>query len=54
MNRLLHPETYEHHLHTVDGPLAKFAGQVALEQLSFHLDFINEQPIGSYLYQVDP
>ena len=28
MNRLLHPETYEHHLHTVDGPLAKFAGQV--------------------------
>ena len=54
MNRYLNPETYDHHLNTVDGPLAKFAGQVAFEQLSDNLGFVNEQPAGSYLYGVDP
>ena len=54
MNRYLNPETYERHLTTVDGPLAKFAGEVALEQLADELDFVNEQPTGSYLYEVDP
>ena len=54
MNRYLHPDTYEHKLNTADGPLAKFAGQVAFEQLSDNLDFVNEQPTGSYLYGVEP
>ena len=54
MNKYLHPDTDEHNLNTVNGPLAKFVGQVAFEQLSDNLDFVNEQPTGSYLYEIDP
>ena len=53
MNKYLHPDTYEHNLNTVDGHLAKLAGQVAFQQLSDNLDFVNEQPTGSSLYRVD-
>ena len=54
MNQYLNPETYEHNLNTVEAHLAKFAGQVALGQLSGNLDCVNSQPTGNYLYQVDP
>ena len=34
MNRQLHPETWQRNHDMVDGPLARFTGQVAIEQLS--------------------
>ena len=54
MNRIIRPETVQHNDDTVDKLLAQFAGQVVYAQLLDELDFVNEQPIGSYLYQVDP
>ena len=50
MNKYLHPDTYEANLKTVDKPLAKFAGEVAWEQLQDELDYVNEQPVGSTMY----
>ena len=54
LNRITNSSTWQHHYDTVDKPLAKFVGQVAQEQLSDGLDFINEQPTGSMLYQESP
>ena len=54
MNKHLHPDTWKHNYDTVDKPLACFAGQVAQEQLQDGLDFVNEQPVGSSMYQETP
>ena len=54
MNRHLHPDTWKHHYDSVDKPLARFAGQVAVEQLHGQLDFVNEQQFGSSSYEVEP
>ena len=54
MNRITNHDTWQHHYDTVDKPLAKFSGEVAYEQLMDELDFVNEQPTGSDLYEVQP
>ena len=54
MNRVINPATWQYNFDTVDGPLAQFTGEVALEQLAGNLDFVNEQPAGSYLYHIAP
>ena len=54
MGRVLHTETWQPHHNYVDKPQAQFSGQVSLEQLQDDLDFCNEQPVGSSLYQTKP
>ena len=54
MSCSLHPETFQHNYDTDDAPLAKFAGQVAYEQLVDDLDVVNEQPTGSSLCETEP
>ena len=54
MNKILHPVTWQRHHDSVDRPLAQFAGYAAVEQLKDLLDFVNEQPVGSSLYQITP
>ena len=54
MNRITNHITWQHNYDTVDKPLAKFAGGVAQEQLADNLEFVNEQPVGSKLYDVKP
>ena len=50
----LRPITFHEHYDKVDKPLAKFSGQVALQQLLDEFDFVNEQPVGSSMYLVHP
>ena len=54
MNKVLNHDTWQQHYESVDKPLAQFCGQVALEQLEDEYDFVNEQPVGSSLYQETP
>ena len=54
MNQVTDQRTWQYHYGTVDMPLAKFAGYVAQEQLADNLDFVNEQLVGSKLYDVKP
>ena len=54
LNRVKHHSTWQKNHDTVDKPLAHFAGMVAEAQLSDGLDFVNEQPVGSALYEVNP
>ena len=51
MNRHINPITWKHNYDTVDKPVDRFVGQVAHEQLLDGLDFVNEQPTGSSMYQ---
>ena len=52
MNRITNLSTWQRNHDTVDKPLAKFAGEVAQEQLADNIDFVNELPVGSNLYDV--
>ena len=54
MNKHLKPSTWKRNYDNVDGPCARFAGQVAHDQLLDGLDFVNEQPTGSYMYREPP
>ena len=54
MNRYLNPETYERHLTTVDGPLAKFTGEVAFEQLADELDFVKNNQLAATSTKLSP
>ena len=54
LKRVIHLSTWQKNYDTVDRPLAHFAGLVAEAQLLDGLDFINEQPVGSALYEVKP
>ena len=51
MNKVINPDTYGEN-YKVDAALACFVGRVAKAQLADMLDFVNEQPTGSTLYQV--
>ena len=54
MNKLINHSTYMRNLQTVDKPLAKFCADVTLEQFHDNLDYVNEQPVGSSMYEVVP
>ena len=54
MNIHLNPGTWKRNYDNIDAPLARFAGQVAHEQLLDGLDFVNEQPTGSSMYKEPP
>ena len=54
MNKHINAITWKYNYDTVDGPLARFAGQVAHGQLLDGLDFVNEQPTGSSMYREPP
>merc|ERR1712155_70424 len=54
LNKVTNQGTWQHNYDTVDKPLARFSGEVAQEQLADELDFVNEQPVGSTLYEVEP
>ena len=54
MNKLINYSTYTRNLQIVGNPLAKFCVEVALEQLHDNLDYVNEQPVGSSMYEVVP
>ena len=55
MNTKVNHTTYTRNLQTVDKPLAKFCAEVALAQLHGNLDYANEQPTGSSMYEtVEP
>ena len=45
LNKVINHNTWHQNYDTIDKPLARFAGQVAEEQLMDGLDFVNEQPV---------
>ena len=53
VNKVINPDTYDEN-YKVDAVLACFVGRVAKAQLAGMLDFVEEQPTGSTLYQVQP
>ena len=54
LNNVINQDTWEHNYKTVDKPLAQFAGDAAHAQLRDELDFVNEQPTGSSMYDEKP
>ena len=54
MNRITNQSTWQRNYDTVDKPLAKFAGGAAQAQLADFRGFVNEQLVGSKLYDVKP
>ena len=53
MNRVLFPETWQRNAPPAIA-LGKFRGRVALHQLHSERDYVNEQPLGSDLYDYHP